>query len=232
MLLGHISTVVSRYAGKFHSWDVVNEAIDPADRRPDNLRNNSWLKFMGPGYIETAFRAAAQADPSAMLVWNENWMEEETSYGIAKRTAWLQHLRDLLNRNVPIHAIGIQSHLVGDHTNIAGRHFQQFLRDAGALGLKILITEMDVQDNSLPADVFARDQIIGNLYYQYMSTVLKEKAVIAVLNWGLSNAYSWMVGFKPRADGNPVRPLPLDHNMAPTPAYQAMMRAFGDAPAR
>ena len=232
MMLSHISTVVGRYAGKLHSWDVVNEAIDPADRRPDNLRNNSWLKFVGPDYIETAFRAAAQADPSAMLVWNENWMEEETSYGDKKRAAWLQHLGDFLKRNVPIHAIGIQSHLVGDHNNLAGPHFQKFLRDASALGLKILITEMDVQDNNLPADVSTRDGIIGNLYYQYLSTVLNEKAVIAVLTWGLSDAYSWMVGFKPRTDGNPVRPLPLDTNMAPTPAYQAMVRAFNSAPAR
>lgn len=232
LMLSHISTVVSRYAGKLHSWDVVNEAIDPADRRPDNLRNNSWLRFIGPGYIETAFRAASQADPHAMLVWNENWMEEETSYGIAKRAAWLQHLRDLLNRGVPIHAIGLQSHLVGDHTNIAGPHFRQFLGDVSALGLKILITEMDVQDNNLPADVAVRDRIIGDLYYQYLSTVLAEKAVVAVLNWGLSDAYSWMVSFKPRADGKPVRPLPLDTNMAPTPAYEGMLRAFSGAPTR
>ena len=35
------------------------------------------------------------------------------------------------------------------------------------MGLKILITEMDVADNSLPADIPERDHAIAEIYEQY-----------------------------------------------------------------
>jgi endo-1,4-beta-xylanase len=188
LLLNHVGKVVGRYAGKIHSWDVVNEVIGPEDKRSDGLRNTPWLRLLGPDHIETAFHAAAEADPHAMLVWNENWLEEETSYGEAKRTFLLQYLQDLIRRKVPIHAVGIQSHIVGHHANIAGPQFQRFLGKVSDLGLKILITEMDVRDYNLPAEVSIRDRMIADKYYRYLSVVLQQKATIAVLTWGLSTS--------------------------------------------
>ena len=71
LLTTHISKVMGHYAGKMQSWDVINEALLPEVHRSDGLRNSPWLQLLGPDYIEMALRAAAQADPSALLVWNE-----------------------------------------------------------------------------------------------------------------------------------------------------------------
>lgn len=233
LLLNHINTVVGRYAGKMQSWDVVNEVMNPKDNRPDGLRNSAWLQFLGPDYLELAFRTAAAADPRALLVWNENWLEEETPEGESKRRAMIKLLKDMQGRNVPIHGVGIQSHLVGDHASIiGGQGFQRFLHEVSDMNLKILITELDVTDQNLQADLGARDQAVANLYYSYLSTVLKHGSVVAVLTWGLTDDYSWLAGFKPRPDKLAVRPLPYDGNMSPKPVWDAIARAFDEAPNR
>jgi endo-1,4-beta-xylanase len=233
LLLNHINTVVGHFAGKMESWDVINEVMNPKDGRPDGLRNSPWLQFLGPDYLELAFRTAYAADPKALMIWNENWLEEETPEGESKRRAMIKILKDMQSRNVPIHGIGIQSHLVGDHaSNIAGEGFQRFLHEVSDMNLKIIISELDVTDQNLPADSAARDQAVANLYYSYLSTVLKHKSVIAVLTWGLTDNYSWLGGFKARPDKLPVRPLPFDGNMSPKPVWNAVARAFDEAPAR
>jgi len=232
LLLNHIAKVVGRYAGKVHSWDVVNEVIWPQDRRSDGLRDSPWLRNLGPGLIEMAFRAAAQADPHALLVWNENWLEEESATGESKRAFLLQHLKDHLSRGVPIHGIGIQAHLIGDHSNIGGAHFKQFLNQITDMGLKILVTEMDVRDFRLPNDIGTRDKAVADRYYEFLHTVLAQKSTIAVLTWGLTNRYTWTAHNSPRADGAQVRPLLFDEDMNPTPAWSAVGRAFDDAPSR
>ena len=223
--------VVGHYAGKTHSWDVVNEVIFPPDQRSDGLSNSPWLLNYRAGLHRDAFRAAAQADPNALLVWNEDWLEEDSALGDTKRAFMLQHLKDLLSRGVPVQAIGLQSHLVGDHANIAGPHFRRFLAQVSDMGLKILVTELDVRDQNLPGEISARDQAVGQQYYNFLNTVLAQKAVIGVFTWGLSDRYTWIRKYA-RADGLPVRPLPYDDNMNPTPAWNAMARAFDNAPPR
>lgn len=232
LLLAHINTVVLHYAGKMQSWDVINEALEPNDKRPDGLRNSPWLQLLGPDYIEMAFRAASEADPHAILVWNENFIEEDTAAGIAKRAFFVQHLKRLLGKGVPIHAIGIQSHLIGGNPNIAGPQFQQFIDQVSDMGLKILITELDVKDFKLPNDITARDTAIAGIYTQYLNTVLARKAVVAVLSWGMSDKYTWIEKAYPRPDGAPVRPLAFDANMNPSRTWYALAKAFDSAPSR
>ena len=233
LLMNHINTVVGHFAAKMESWDVINEVMNPKDGRPDGLRNSPWLQFLGPDYLELAFRTAYAADPKALMIWNENWLEEETPEGESKRRAMIKILKDMQSRNVPIHGIGIQSHLVGDHaSNIAGPGFERFLHEVSDMNLKIIVSELDVTDQNLPADPGARDQAVANLYYSYLSTVLKHKSVIAVLTWGLTDNYSWLGGFKARPDKLPVRPLPFDANMSPKPVWNAIARAFDEAPGR
>ncbi len=231
-LLKHITTVTKHYAGKMHSWDVVNEAIEPEDGRSDALRKSPWLEFLGPDYIELAFRVAAEADPKTMLVYNENNLEYDTPAYEAKRTTVLKLLERLKARGTPIHALGIQSHLIGQETAFNPKKFRNFLSDVASLGLKILITELDVVDQQLPLDPMVRDRIVATRYEDYLSVVLDERAVIAVLTWGLSDKYTWYSRFSPRSDGAPVRPLPLDSNEKPKLAWNAMARAFDQAQKR
>jgi endo-1,4-beta-xylanase len=234
LLLTHINTVVTHYAGKMHSWDVINEAMFPSDGRSDGLRNSPWMQFLGPDYIEMAFRAAAAADPNAILSWNEGNIENGSASIEEKRRLFLLQLKELRRRNVPIHAIGVQSHLVGTDPGFAGPQFANFLDEVSALGLKILVTEMDITDYDPDTGIAKRNQMIGSRYEQYLNVVLKRKSVIAVLTWGMSDRYTWTHrGFKwPRRDGVAMVPLPYDENMSPKPAWYGMARAFENAPQR
>jgi endo-1,4-beta-xylanase len=232
LLLEHITTVVKHYAGNIHSWDVVNEAINLQDGRSDGLRKTPWLQFIGRDYIEIAFRAAAEADPKAMLVYNDYGLEYDTPEHEAKRKTVLNLLKELKSKGTPIHALGIQSHLSGNETRFNSEKFLKFLSEIASLDLKILITEIDVKDKNLPVDIKVRDRIVAATYEDYLSVVLDEPAVIAVLTWGLSDRYTWLSEAQPRRDGARVRPLPLDANFKRKLAWNAIARAFDNAPQR
>lgn len=231
MMLEHISTVVGHYAGKMHSWDVVNEAIKPQDGRPDGLKNTPWLQMIGPEYIEMAFHAAHEADPKVMLVYNENSLEPEDQWREEKRKATLRLLTDMKRKGVPVHGLGIQSHLLPE-TVVNGPHYARFLDQVAELGLVILITEMDVSDQHLVGSVESRDRVVAKIYYEYLTFMLQRKAVKAVLTWGLSSRYTWLSQANPRPDGSSVRPLPYDADLRPTPAWEAVAAAFDQARGR
>ena len=69
----HIATVVGRYKGKIKVWDVVNEAV--ADNGTNLLRNSLWLQIIGPDFIAKAFEYAHEADPDAILRYNDYSLE-------------------------------------------------------------------------------------------------------------------------------------------------------------
>ncbi|WP_341531520.1 endo-1,4-beta-xylanase (plasmid) [Nostoc sp. UHCC 0302] len=232
ILLEHIATVVGHYAGKIHSWDVVNEAISVKDGRSDGLRETPWLKFLGSDYIELAFRAAAKADPKALLVYNDYGLDYDTPEADAKRTAVLKLLKRLKSRGTPIHALGIQAHLSASETRFNPQKLQKFLSDVASLGLKILISELDVKDKELPVNINIRDRLVAATYEDYLSVVLDEPAVTAVITWGLSDRYTWISEFEARPDSLPVRPLPLDADINRKLAWNAIARAFDQAPKR
>jgi endo-1,4-beta-xylanase len=231
MMVEHIRRVVGRYAGRIPSWDVVNEAIGPAGGPADGLRDTPWRRLVGDDYVALAFRTAAAADPAATLMINEYGIEGDTPKHEAKRRALLALLRHLKEQEVPVHALGLQSHLAGG----PGRRYaglRPFLAEAAGLGLRILVTELDVEDRDLPADIAQRDTLVAAIYRDYLAIVLGEPAVEAVLTWGLSDRQSWLRNFAPRPDGLDVRTLPFDAALRPKPAFWAMLEAFGDATPR
>ena len=244
LLSNHISTVVKHYAGRIHSWDVVNEAIKISDGRADGLRDtkisgdkkgrkySSWLHFLGVDYIDFAFRVAAEADPQAMLFYNDYGLDYDTPNHAARRDAVLKLLYRLKAMGTPIHALGIQAHLRAKETRFSPEKLRDFLRHVGSLDLKIMITEMDVSDQGLPKDINERDRLVAQHYTDYLSVVLNEPAVIGVLTWGLSDRYTWLSNYRPRSDGLPVRPLPLDRDLNRKPAWYAIAQAFDNAPNR
>ncbi|NER51119.1 MAG: endo-1,4-beta-xylanase [Symploca sp. SIO1A3] len=233
ILTNYISTAVGRYAGQVHSWIVVNEAIKPEDGNSDGFRNSPWLKFLGPDYIDLAFRTAREADPQALLVYNDNELWPDTPRGQAKKAAVLKLLERLKYRGTPVQALGMQCHLRGDRMDkVDPKKLRTFLADVAALGLKIMITELDVIDHKLPEDIEVRDRLVARAYEDFLSIMLDEPAVMAVITWGLSDRYTWLSKFAPRQDGLPVRPLPLDKQLNPKLAWNAIARAFEHAPMR
>ncbi|NJM73679.1 MAG: endo-1,4-beta-xylanase [Scytonema sp. RU_4_4] len=230
ILINHVSTIVKRYAGRIHSWDVVNEAIEPKHGRSDGLQNTPWLKFLGPDYIDLAFRTARDADPKALLVYNGDKFDHDTPDDEARRIATLKLLETLKSKGTPVQALGMQAHLFGDKP-LNQDKLRAFLSDVASLGLKILITELDVADNELPRDIDVRDRIVASVYEDYLSVVLDEPAVIAVITWGFSDRDTWLSRY-PRSDGIPLRPLLFDSNLQRKLAWKAIARAFDKAPKR
>jgi len=233
MLIGHIQKVAGHYAGKMHSWDVVNEAIHLADGRTDGLRNLSWLEFLGPDYIELAFRTAKEADPRALLVYNDNDLWSDTPKGEAKKATVLKLLERLKSKGTPVDVLGMQGHLRGHQMDqVNAKKLRAFLANVADLELKIMLTELDVRDHKLPKDINIRDRLVAQAYEDFLSVVLDEPAVMAVMTWGLSDRNTWLSRFAPRKDSLPVRPLPLDEQLNRKLAWNAMARAFDHAPMR
>jgi endo-1,4-beta-xylanase len=230
ILQEHIRSVASRYAGKMQSWDVVNEVVAIWDKRSDGLRNSPWLQMLGPDYIAIAFHAARQADAKALLVWNQNHLEYQTD--AASRTAVLKILESLLSKNVPVQALGIQAHLTAQKFPFDARSLSNFVNEVSGMGLKILITEMDVTDKYVHGSQKIVDQAVADEYSRFLAPALDNNSVIAVMTWGLSDKYTWLSSYAPRDDKQPVRSLPLDANMNPKPAFYAIADAFDHAPKR
>jgi endo-1,4-beta-xylanase len=226
LLQQHISTVVGHFRGQAHSWDVVNEAVNPQDGREDGLRKSIWLDLIGPHYLELAFREAARADPSALLTYNDYDLEQDSPEHERKRQAVLRLLRSLRDGQAPIHALGIQSHLKAEADASQWDGLHRFLDQVQTLGLQVFVTELDVDDRALPANVEARDQLVAELYRDYLANVLGHRSVKAVLTWGLTDRDTWLDHSKPRADGLPQRPLPFDAELKPKPAFFAMRDAI------
>jgi Beta-1,4-xylanase len=238
----HIATVVGRYKGRVKQWDVVNEAINDG---PGVLRENSpWYRAIGEDYIAEAFKAAHEADPDAILIYNDYNIER--GY---KRPKALELLKSLLDKKVPVHAVGIQAHWRTDDPNFA--EVEESIKQYAALGLKVMITELDL--GVLPtkyqgADINTREQMTpeqqavmnpytkglpdevakkqADLYREAFALFLRHKNVIGrVTLWGTHDGGSWLNGFPIR--GRTDYPLLFDRQGKPKPAFFAVREAAG-----
>ena len=234
----HIEELAGRYRGKVHSWDVVNEPIEPKDGRPDGLRTAVFLETLGPDYLDLAYRTARQADPAARLVVNDYEIELDAPEQEARRVALLRLLERMKQSGTPVDAVGVQAHLtaVGGPPFSASR-LRRFLADIAGLGLTIQITELDVTDEKAPADIVVRDRLVADTYRRFLDAALDEPAVKMVVTWGLSDRHSWIVRqetyqAKWRTDDAASLPLPFDADLQPKPACEAMAQAFAHAPQR
>jgi len=227
-----IDAVVRRYRGKVAAWSVVNEAIDTNGVRTDV----PWYSTIGPSYIADAFTTAHAADPTALLVYNDYGYETDLDGDTAadKRATTLEVLDDLLVQGVPVHALGIQAHLHAARFSdrFDADAYRTFLSDVAERGLKILITEMDVLDDGLPADPNERDDAVARVYATYLDAALQEPDIAAVMTFGLSDRYTWLQEDYPRADGAARRPLPFDDGMRAKPALSALEQSLTGAAER
>jgi endo-1,4-beta-xylanase len=222
----YIAAVMQHFKGRIRSWDVVNEAISPDDGRADNLRNSLWLQAFGPSYIDMAFHAARAADPTAQLVYNDWGCENSGDKHDRFRAATLDFLEIALARGVPIDALGLQGHLQAFGPPIDQKTLRDFLAKVQQMGLKILITEHDVDDSGGPSDIAARDQAVADASRRFLEVVLDNSATEAVLTWGLSDRFLKPSGWRETLSGYTPRTLPLDADMQRTPMWHAMARAF------
>lgn len=222
ILTNHIRTVAGRYKGRIHSWDVVNEAIRPEHHNHHDLTTSIWLKTIGEGYLDLAYRTAAEADPSALLTYNDFDIETDEPAQEKKRQAILALLHRMRKKGTPLQALGVQAHLrtYAGLPTFNGLH--KFLKQIDKLNLQVFVTELDVDDSSLPADIPERDRLVAEYYKSFLTNILRHNSVKAVLTWCLSDRDSWLQGFRPRKDHLPQRPLPFDADLQPKPAFFAL----------
>jgi endo-1,4-beta-xylanase len=229
-----IQAEVSRYAGRTKAWVVCNEVTDGRRKDANGFWTvNPWWQTIGPEFAEEAFFVARQNDANAILIMNEFGTEQGSS-ATAKRTSVLQAIDYLKSRGAPIGALGIEAHLTyqGFANNFNATTFRSFLSQVAARGLHIFITELDVLDDGLKANIAQRDAGVAQVYSTFLNAALQEPAVKIVLTFGLSDRYTWLQEDFPRRDGAARRPLLFDENLQPKPAYTAILQAFNAAPPR
>jgi endo-1,4-beta-xylanase len=215
ILREHITTVVGHYRGRVAAWDVVNEAVTD----DGSLRDTIWLRSIGPEYIDLAFRWAHEADPDALLFYNDYAAE-----GLGpKSDAVYALVQALLERGVPIDGVGLQMHVSlrwpPDPEAVAAN-----MDRLGALGLAVHVTEMDVRIQGAPGTVEERLAAQANIYRDMMEVCLGASACKAFVTWGFTDRHSWI----PQHTGHPDAPLLFDESYRPKPAYHAIMDALGE----
>ncbi len=228
----HIRAVAGRYAGRLAHWDVVNEAINPVDKQQHGLRATPWLKALGPSYIDIAFNAVAEADPAALRVLNEFGVDYALDWQEGRRVALLKLLGDMLKRGVPVQAVGLQAHLDASITQLDQTILSRFVNDITSMGLKVIVTELDVRDDRLPADIASRDIAVASHARAWLDAVLPNPAVLGVLSWGITDRRSWLNDIFPRPDGLPQRALPLDADLNRKRLWAALADSLDAAPGR
>lgn len=213
----HIHTVVRRYKGRVKTWDVVNEAID--DGSPETyFRDTLWLQIIGPDYIAKAFQYAHEADPEAVLRYNDFGLEDPL-----KVQKLVKLIKMLQEKKVPVHAIGTQAHL--DANSASFERMDRSLAEIAKLGLPIHITELDIglaKRGEQDTDAAAGQQL-ALAYQEVFRAFMKHRnAVKMVTFWGVNDAVSW------RRNENP---LLFDGDCKPKPARDAVLRVAKAPPA-
>ena len=234
---GHVRTMCSHFAGRMYCWDVVNEALSRTPTMGRPLWDSPLSRLVGPDFVDIAFHAARETDPHALLCYNDYAIELDNTQQRAKQQFMLRYIQDMRSRGVPIDVVGIQSHLrLEDMRDFDEKNFAAFLNALAGLGVKIMLTELDVADRGAPSDPVARDEQVAAAYKRYLDVALANRAVIALITWGFVDTDSWVTrGDLPvfrRNDGQAPRPLPFDGNYKPKPAYEAIAAALRGAPPR
>jgi endo-1,4-beta-xylanase len=215
----HIETVLTRYRGKIRGWDVVNEAI--SDNPKDYLRKTQWLQTIGDDYLVEAFKFAHEADPSMTLQYNDYNIETEP-----KRSKAIKLIQNLQSNGAHVAAIGIQAHWQVGH--VPFRDLEIAINDFQKLGLKVMITELDldmlprkkVADAPQP-DIDALTKQQAEDYAHLFRIFVRHRDVITrVAFWGIDDAHSWLNGWPYKRENHP---LLFDRDAKPKPAFDAII---------
>lgn len=212
----HISTVVKRYKDSIYCWDVVNEVI--ADEGQNLLRESKWLEAIGEDFIDRAFEFAHQADPDALLFYND-YNESHPQ----KREKIYTLVKGLVDSDVPIHGVGLQA-----HWNLSGPSYdniRQAIEKYATLGLQIQLTEMDVsvfdfddrrKDLTEPTEDM---KAIQAERYEGFFNIFREYSdvITGVTFWGAADDYTWLNDFPVKGRKN--WPFVFDEKHQPKPSF-------------
>lgn len=223
-VLDGVAEVVGRYRGRIDRWDVVNEAFDYTS----GAFARSAFDRMGPDYIADLFTAAHAADPDASLWLNEVFTELFPDKGLAIASL----VATLRERGVPIHGVGLQTHLTLTPAAPAPGSISGLVARLRDLGVEVAVTELDV-----PLGPARNEQAQVDIYRQ-VATECLIAGCREITTWGAGDAFSTLDSPGQRQNNPllsaffslPSRPLLLDADLAPKPAYQAVVQALQQTP--
>jgi endo-1,4-beta-xylanase len=214
----HIAATVGRYKGRVQEWTVVNEAFTRGQHLND--LHDWWADNTGGyGYIDQAFIWAHEADPAAKLILNDFANEHFNPVS----DAMYAYIKDAKARGIPIDGIGMQMHIDGTHppdTNEVVQNMQRF----GSLGVKVYVTEFDVNMSAVAAPDNARDQMQAVIYYNMMRACIESGVCVSFAQLGITDKETWYNYMGPAAQN--ARPLMFDTKYRPKPAYFAFRNAL------
>lgn len=225
----YIAAVAGHFGDRIYSWDVVNETIDP---KTGEVRGTVFDQALGFDVFKIAYETAREHAPHAQRVYND-YMSWEVG-NETHRAGVLRLLERFRKGNIPVDALGIQSHLGNDGSHSKAQHMEwkRFLDEVTAMGYRLLITEFDINDREMPKDIAQRDAQVAAVAKSYLDLMLSYPQLDQLLCWGLWDKHSWLNGFAPRADGLAQRPLPYDDALSPKPMRAAIADALRAAPVR
>lgn len=235
----HIETVVGRYKGRVAQWDVVNEALDDGT---NYLRDSGWSRACGEEFIVKAFEYAHATDPQALLIYNDYNNELP-----GKRQKLIRLVRSLREKNVPLHAVGLQGHYEIDR--IPFPDLEATLAAMRELGLKVVVSELDIDviprsrwwaedgkyrdelaqwdpyRDGCPPEILQRQ---AEQYAQLFRLFRRYADVIARVSfWNLHDGQSWLNNFPWKRVNHP---LLFDRAGQPKPAFDAVLKALRETP--
>jgi endo-1,4-beta-xylanase len=204
----------------------VNEAI--SDNPNEYLRNSLFYQICGEEFIAKAFEYAHEADPNALLFYNDY-----NEISASKRAKIIKMVKGLLDKGVPINGVGLQGHWAVNEPS--KEQLDSTLRDFASLGLKLQITELDI--SAYPKEHNARERKPedanssftkekedrqAEVYKYCFELFRKYKNVISgVTFWNISDRSSWLDNFPVR--GRKDYPLLFDKDLKPKNAFRGVV---------
>jgi len=239
----HIETAAGRYAGRVQAWDVVNEII----AEDGSYRPTAWVKGIGDGdeLVKLSFRFASQYAPNTELYYNDF-----DAWRPAKRDGIVRLVKRLQKEGIRIDGVGMQGHWGLDHPK--SESIEAAIDAYAALGVKVMITELDVDVLPLPEGGQNSDPAVGHKQFQteeskrsidpyrnglpadvqrqltaryaelFRIFYNKRDKIDRVTLWGVHDGMSWKNGYPIRNRTN--YPLLFDRNRKPKPAFDAVLR--------
>ncbi|MCK8492770.1 endo-1,4-beta-xylanase [Spirosoma sp. RP8] len=215
LLKSHIQTVIGHYKGQVKSWDVANEVID------DNgsLRKSIWSAHLGPDYVARCYQYAHEADPKALLFYNDYGQE----INLKKALAIKAMLLNLRKRKIPIHGVGLQSHISIYHSD---SQYRRGLAVMTSVGLLVHISELDIRLNTKKIKTLTiTENMLEEQEQKYESIVEIYKDVVpkkqryGITIWNLSDKDSYQL----KDCQCPDAPMPFDTTYKKKLAYKGLL---------
>jgi len=210
----HITKVMQHYKGKIREWDVVNEACDDSG---NGLRRSVWTNVIGQDFIDIAFQTARQADPDALLYYNDYNIEDMS----AKSNTAYNMIKSMKERGIPIDGVGFQCHFINGMSSSQLQAIEQNVKRYAAIGVDVSFTEIDIRipSSSNQSQAF---QTQASNYKSLMEICLRNPNVTTFVVWGFTDKYSWVPQVFP-GYGNS---LIYDSNLNPKAAYTSLKEAL------